>query len=325
MDWRRAKTILILAFLSLDVLLALRWWQERSGAAWLAAPASTARARTDLAALGIVLSGELPDRVPRGMPLLQAHARPVDPDQLAARFFNGGGSVGGGSGSIGTVGGGSGAAGTDGAQTGSIGTDGARTGGDAASGRVFRRGGERLTVLPQGLVIYERRDLAAGDVSASFDAEAARRIAETFLRDRAALPSDAVLDHVLPTTSGRPSAYQVVYVRRFHGWPVYDSYVGVEVVGAAVRAMESFWPDMAFIGEALPIIGAEDALRALAQRLSLHPGDKLLVERVELGYYGANSNLRATDWQAVPVWRVLTKDGKSFYINAYLGKLEDSA
>lgn len=263
------------------------------------APASAARTRADLAALGIVITRELPERAPREMRRLQAHTRPVDPDQLAAQFFSGEKAEGAGSGALPGV--------------------------DAA-GRVFRRGGEQLTVLPQGLVIYERRDLAAGDLSASFDAQAAGRVAETFLRDRGALPADAVLDYVLPIAGGRPSGYQVVFVRKYHEWPTYDGYIGVEVIGGAVRAMESFWPDMDFTGPARPVvIGAEDALRALVQRLSLRPGEKLLVDRVDLGYYGYYSNLRATAWQAVPVWRVLTKDGKSFYINAYRGELEDSA
>ncbi len=295
MDWPRAKTILIVAFLVLDLVLAAQLWLGPASATL--APAS-GRVREDLLREGIVFSGPLPPRPPARMRKLRVRVLPVDAGLLRDAFFPG------------TPGG----AGPDG-QSGAL---------------VFRRDGEQLTVLPQGLILYERRDLAPGEPAAAFDLAAAVRVAGEFVRRRGLLPADAGLDYAIPAPGGRPGAYQVFFGQRYGDWPLFGGYLGVEVVSGSVRALEAVWLDVAGpVGPRQQVrVTAEDALRSLVTQLSGRgPAGgggtaRLLVERVDLGYF-AFLRPGATEWEAVPAWRVLTRDGRAFYVNAYLGTLEE--
>lgn len=327
MDWPRAKAILIAAFLALDLMLALELWVGQAGAPLAQAPG---RVRDDLLREGIVFTGSLPGRRPPAMRRLKVRARPADAARLRASFFPGALGPAGPSAPS--------SAGEAGAQPGAQGAPGA---GDRQGALVFRREGEQLTILPQGLILYERRDLAAGEPPVSFDLAAARQVGEDFVRRRGLLPADARPDYAVPVPGGRPGAYQVFYVQRFHEWPLFGGYLGMEVVYGSVRALEAFWLDVeGFVGPRRPVITAEQALRALARALSARrvpgaagaggappgapaAGERLVVERVELGYAGFLQP-GAAQWEAVPVWRVLSRDGHAFYVNAYLGTLEES-
>lgn len=297
MDWRRAKTILIMAFAVLDLALGALWWgvgtETPSSLARLRS-SEQAAVRDELAEIGVVLSAGLPEHPP-SMRRLGVSVRGVDPRALAASFFSAGVSNDGGEGAD----------------------------GEDAAGAVFRRGSEQLTILPQGIVFYERRDVTPGGFPTSLDREAAVRTVESFLRSRNALPDDTALDHVAQVGGGRSSGYRVLYVQRYQErdeeWPLFSGYVGAEVIGDSVRAMESFLLDVVgFSGERVPIIAPYQALRSLvewlAQNKDWQPVDRLLVDRVELGYF-SRIEPDAVETEVDPVWRVLTRDGKSYYVN----------
>lgn len=315
MDWPRAKAILIVAFLLLDALLGVRVWQERTGAAYAPAAAvdGAARVREALRREGIVVAGDLPLRTPRALPRLRVRPRGMDADRLGAAFFPAaeGGAEAAGSG--------------------------------AREARVFVRGGERLTILPQGLVLYERRD-ASSSVPNALDAAAAARAAADFLRERGLLTRDLAADFTLPAPGGRPGRYDVFFVQRYRlpgvlsaERPVFTGYVGVEVAGEAVQALEAFLVDVEGpVGGRRRVIGAEAALRALAAHLAMAPGGpaagsgstpagerRLLVERVELGFWGGTAP-GAGAWDLSPSWRLLTKDGRVYFVDAYAGRVEES-
>lgn len=319
MDWPRAKAILIVAFLLMDALLGVRVWQARTGAAYAPAAAAdgAARVREALRREGIVVAGDLPLRTPRALPRLRVRPRGVDADRLGAAFFP---------------------AAEGGAEA---------AGGGVPEARVFVRGGEQLTILPQGLVLYERRDVSAAGVPNALDAAAAARAAADFLRERGLLARDLAADFTLPAPGGRPGRYDVFFVQRYRlpgilsaERPIFTGYVGVEVAGEAVQALEAFLVDVEGpVGGRRRVIGAEDALRALAARLAAAPGGpaggggatpatpaeerRLLVERVELGFWGPTAP-GAGAWDLSPSWRLLTKDGRVYFVDAYAGRVEES-
>ncbi len=289
--------MLLVAFLVLDIYLGYEYWlqheQRISWGRWRGA-AEPVKVREGLAKAGVVLLGSLPAAPP---PMRRVWLRVASPDprEVAQTFFGSSRDL----------------------------QVSAWTGTESRStGQTFRRGAERLTVLSDGLVLYERRDVAGGSVGQSMDAGAAQAEAERFLASHGGLPGDAALDFVLPLGgSGRP-AFQVIYIQKYRNWPLFDGYIAMEVVAGGVRAMQRVWLDpVGVAGPRQPVISPERALEKLAAELDWGERGKVLVERVDLGYYGG---LRepAAQWEAVPAWRIMTRGGEQFYINGYTGELE---
>lgn len=296
MDWGRAKAILIVAFLLLDVYLGYEYFlqheQRISWGRWREA-AEPGTVQKSLAEAGIVLLGPLPSPPPPMRRLLLRVASP-DADDVARGFFGNRREL----------------------------QESAWAGADTrVAGRTFRLGLERLTVLYDGLVLYERRDVAGGSVGQTMDAAAARTEAERFLRTHGGIPADADLDLVSPLGGGRP-AFQVVYLQKYRNWRLFDAYIALEVVPGGVRAMQRVWLEpRGLAGPRQPVITAERALERLAAELRRTEHDRVLVERIDLGYYGGLQE-PAAQWEAVPAWRIITRGGEQFYINGHTGELE---
>lgn len=331
MDWPRAKTLLIVSFLLLDIVLAGFLWARRHGGyEELALAAYRAKqegqVREELAKAGVKLLGGLPAKVPKRMRRLEVRVEEPDPQALAKAFFRG--------------------------DTGVVRSEWRglpeREGGEA-EGFVFRRGGERLTVLQQGLVLYERQDLGGASLGAPFDPESARASANEFLVRIGAFPG--VPDMIIPVPTNGPPAYQVIYFQRYKRWPIFSAYRGLEVASAGVRTYEQFLVmPVGFSGPQMDVLSPAEVLLRLPRLLGLtggppgragaagdgsgtagngpasHGGDprkeSLLVERVELGYY-SRFDAGARQWEAVPVWLVVMGGGQQYYINAYRGTLEE--
>ncbi len=188
-------------------------------------------------------------------------------------------------------------------------------------------------MLPQGLILYERRDAAPAGFPNALDARTAVKVAEDFLRERGLLTPDVRPDFAVPSPGSPPGHYQVYFTQRHRTlpllgreWPLFSGYVGVEVSGDTVQAMEAFLLDVEGpAGRRRRVIPADRALRALAAHLDRRGiGEgRLLVDRVELGYWGKTVPGGAR-WDLAPHWRLLTKDGKSYLVDAFEGRVEES-
>ncbi|MBX6377136.1 MAG: two-component system regulatory protein YycI [Clostridia bacterium] len=297
MHWGRAKAILTIAFLLLDAALAYRLWSAGLGAggALAALPVAGEAGRTGtrdaaalaemLAARGVRLEAPLP-RVPAALPLLTVRIAPPDGGALAAALFRD-----------------------------TPGVERQEWPGDPG-GVTFRAGDEALTVLPQGLVIYERRGVGVAPEPPS--ATAARAVADAFVERLGGLPPDGAYDYTAP--AARSPGQEVRYVQRYGDVPVFGGYLAVEVAAQGVVAAKRVWLEpMGRRRDGRPVLPPGDAL--LAWSVQATPPTGAAVVEVRLGYYSQNY-LYARQWDMVPAWRIRLNTGEVFYVNAYTGSLE---
>lgn len=302
MDWPRAKVLLLVAFAVLDLSLGFLWFSyrsERLSRAAVPLPELAGEVKDNLAEAGIVLLGGVPapEEIPAEMRRLRVKPWPPDAEELTRAFF------------------------PEGAQ--STAWPGSDAGNGDPAGKSFRHGAERLTVLARGLVFYERGDLAlGGGVETVMDTDVARSLADAFLK-RAGLGSSLGEPDLVAVGGEALPAYQVMYFQHYEDWPVFSGYTVVEVVPGGVRALEQLWvKPQGFVGPRRPVISYEQALVNLAAALRADGnGERLLVEKVSLGYF-SRSDPSAREWEAWPVWRVHTRGGLDYYVNAYTGFLE---
>ncbi len=299
MDWPRAKTYLIVAFLLLNLFLAQPAWvggvDDLLPLRALRTP-SEARVKERLNDGGIVLLGRIPNDQVREMPMLAVGFAEPKAEALAEAFFGRAGA--------------------------SLETP------EGSRAAVYRSVyGEILTVMPQGIVIY-RRNLQAIRQARPLDPDQASREAEAFLaRLGGALPAKVEFDVTMPV-SADPPIYQVLYVQKHDGRRVFAGYVGVEVASGGVRSVKVLALEplpQKSAARPVRLKTAEEALLALRKELinrrRLLPDQKLLVDRIDLGYYSRPVEW-ASQWEIPPVWRILTKDGQVYYVNVFTEELE---
>lgn len=150
--------------------------------------------------------------------------------------------------------------------------------------------------------------------------EEARGLADTFLEERLGGPGDYVFDavHYVPVLGHR-----VEYVQRHEETPVYPGQLVVLVRPSGVAAL---WKLRLSVisreGAEKRIISAPEALlNMLSHRLNTGQTAPVVVEELELGYY---SQVYDTfdSWPVAPVWRVRTDSG-DYHINAHSGIIEE--
>lgn len=309
MDWTRAKNILIIAFLGVNLLLGYRLWAGPGTphASLYGVTAQEVReVSVQLRERGIVLAADIPRRA-RPLPLLSVDNPHVEPVQLAARFLGPGAEV--------------------------------VSQGDAW---VAMDGRDAVVVYPGGEVFYRRLPAsgsapeattapgpgASGPVSAGpgasgpvsegakeLDAARAVQVARDFWSQRGGLPSGMDLDYHTPAGPGR---YLVVFTCQTAGLPFFGSRAIATVGPDGVQEAYAAWPvpDKPS-GNPRPILPATEALIRVAPFLT----DKgAVVVQVKEGYYSPVYDARK--WEAVPVWRVRLGSGSLLYVNAYTGELE---
>jgi hypothetical protein len=89
MDWSRAKDILIVAFLSLNLFLGFRLWTEMSrypAATSQVLPEEIAATLDNLAAAGVEVAVPIPRDTPP-LPLLQVQVSSLNPQKMAQYFL----------------------------------------------------------------------------------------------------------------------------------------------------------------------------------------------------------------------------------------------
>ncbi|MEW6546816.1 MAG: hypothetical protein AB1446_07875 [Bacillota bacterium] len=301
MDWPRAKNILIIAFLGVNLLLGYRLWAGPAtpNASLYRVTAREVREVTaQLRERGVVLAAEIPRRA-RPLPLLTVSNPQPDPAALAARFLGAGAKV-------------------------------------VAQGEVWvgRKGQEAVVIYPGGEVFYRRlpassagaapgslapAGAAAGSPAATGggepDATRAVQLAREFWAQRGGLPAGGELDYRTPVGGGR---YLVVFTCKTAGHRFFGSRAMALVGPHGVEEAYAAWPvPEKPSGSARPILPATEAL-VRAVPFLVKKG--AVVVQVEAGFYSPVYDAR--EWEAVPVWRVRLGSGTVLYVNAYTGELE---
>jgi hypothetical protein len=223
LDLSRAKTILIICFLLLNLFLAGRLWQfPRYIPAGALTTAEVEQARQALAEAGYGLETAIPRQVPR-LALLHVTRRSLNAAEWQRLVF--------------------GAAETEKSE------ENGKT--------VFLWGKERLEIEMDGRLVFSRPATVPGGEEA---AEDSRQAVENFLRARGFWQEDFKFDLSFPGGAGT-NYYR--YVQTFQRMPLFAAYVKVRVTDGIIREVRISWlQPLEFSGHEVRVISAQEALIA---------------------------------------------------------------
>lgn len=290
MDWRRVKTLLIVSFLLLNILLAGRLYfvPELEMYLGLTGRASSEAVLRALESHGVVLTGALPAVALRA-PFAQVSLR-----QLSEAEINH-------------------------LRRQVLGAEAVRTSPEdipvLEHPLSFVLGQQELIITTRGFVSYHNR--AVAKAQAPMNADEAKRIAGEFFSERMSAPSDFVFDSVISLDEG---SYRVEYVQTIRANRVFPGYIIVVVKGGEVAAMWMSRLNVALeAGGAKPVLPAGEAvLSLLNHRLNRGETGTLEVLEMQFGYHSPIYDAIDPSWRGVPVWRIRTNDG-DYFINAHSG------
>lgn len=292
MDWGRAKNILLIAFLSLNLFLGYRLHQELSrypAAAGTGQVSAEDLAKTEehLLSLGLRLETPIPREIV-ALPLLRVRLLPSNHRHMAQYLF----------------------AGLKGVEI----IRPAGTEGEI----LYLRGGEELRAYGNGILSYRNPHPPP---ASSPPKERVQEWLEDFIAQQRGFGQELGLGEVRELIP--EEKYFIRLEQTYQGRPLVGS-AGVEVLLTA-GGIEFFWQrplePLGPAGQEKTIIPATEALLRLA---ALHQGSgtgsPTPVGEITLGYY--NKLYDAQEWEAVPVWAICTGGDQWHYINAFTGELE---
>jgi regulatory protein YycI of two-component signal transduction system YycFG len=183
----------------------------------------------------------------------------------------------------------------------------------------YRTSGRELIVHPSGLIQLEfQPGLFTAEQSLTLEDREISRLVQQQLRDHFILPEQARFDYIEKDREGRLVLH---FYQELSGVPVFAGYLKVFIERDRLIGLELYWLELMEWpreGE-IEVIPATDALIKLVDDLgpSSQPRD---IIKVELGYFSRDYN--AEMWEVPPVWRILMEDGSVYYVNAFTGNLE---
>ncbi len=287
MNWRRAKNLLLVSFLILDLVLAWLYVGLRTETGHVAGAGVEPEIVEQLAENNITLATELPRGTPE-LALLRVGVMWQNPYSLALTFF-------------GTL----------------DGVDMVRLDNPLLQA-AFSRGKEEVLFYSSGVTVYTRHNGTSHTGGNQSRTEAEKR-ARQFLADHGGLDG---LELLRSTPYRRQGTYLVEFTQTWQGRPLVGASGAVLVVTPA--GVENCWRRyLSVLGESgirRSVIPVEEALLALALERPRPEATPLTIKEITLGYY--NKIYNADEWEAAPVWRIWTGGETYFYINAFTGELE---
>lgn len=285
MDWARAKTILIVAYVALNTVLCVRLIADpgRASASTRTLPRAEAEAAKQEARENGI---EIGCAIPRKAPAMSLLVVSKTEEKLGERMLE----------------------------------RGAKPSAYEKEGKtVYEAGQERVTAYENGVLVYEALDREQSEPF-EFDENEAVSIAKRFWEERVGLPRDCRLDSVL--WEDRYDAYGVNFCQQHQGKSLFSGrrYALVSPQGVTFALLS--WFEVVGQGQlSYPVLTAAEALRALYSLFPKEASEEAAVLKdVSLGYFTEAYNARR--WEAVPVWRFGFEGGDNFYVNAYTGRLE---
>lgn len=283
MNLSRAKTILICAFLGLNLFLCYHLFgEELQNMTRRAVPASELRnVEEQLAQNGYLLETEVDRSIKKSAFLTVTPSR-----EVAARLRKRFAAV--------------------------------ESAADSGGFRFYEGPGAQIKVYPGGAV---RVDLIPGEallegVASKDDQELASTV-ERFLQDYGLVPAPLRFDYLL--RSGEKICLH--YVQVFEEMPLYSGYLKAFLENNRLKAIEIYWlePGTPLQEREMEVIPVTEALLRLVEVLGPSPQPRRII-KAELGFYSCAYD--AEMWEVPPVWRFLFENKESYFINAVTGNLE---
>ena len=295
MDWSRAKNILILAFLTLNLFLGYRLSQEisRYPVAAGSGQVSTeeiAEAKEHLLSLGLEVEVAIP-RETATLPLLKVRLPTPNHRRMAQHLFNGLEEV-------------------------------QITRPSGSEGEIlYFREGEEMRAYGNGILTYRNPHPSFNLPPGLPLKEAAQQWVEGFIAQQQEFGQELSMEEIRELLPEKK--YFIRLQQAYQGRPLVGS-AGVEILISA-SGLEFLWQrplePLEPAGEEKATIPATEALLRLA---ALHEGssagEPAPIVEITLGYY--NKLYDAQEWEAVPAWAICTGGDHWHYINAFTGELE---
>lgn len=298
MDWNRARTILLIAFTLVNLVLGYAWLRPDTGLPTVAGPSVRAQeeqVRAKLSDRGLVLpSGVTLPSPPDSMRFLRVEYQSDPFIDTAVPEFSGKGKPISEAASV-------------------------------VDGRPARQVEPTFDEATQATVYTPA---AMGEAARDLKLEnrsQVRKAADDYLRAQGLLPQTAYPSGIFP----QEQVLVVEYVPQYQGIPVFAGYIRAEVSTRGIERVTQFWVrPLGYKGTApKPVRPAAEAVLRLAGHLERTGQSVRTIVDVRLGYYAGRSlaevpsdSIRA--WDTVPAWRITLDNGAIYYINAFNGELE---
>ncbi len=284
MNIGRAKTILIYAFLGLNLLLFYHLFGgELRRLAWVAvSPGDLRYVENRLGEYGYMLEAKVDRRIRKSTFLTVTPSRDVE--LLLRSHFQAA----------------------------------AATSMEPEGERLYEGEGVRIIIYPGGLTRIEytpRVELLEETVPA--EGKDLVSAFERFVRDKGPAFPAARFDFIR-RSGGRTVLH---YVQTFEGRPLYSGYLDAILEHNTLAALEIYWleAETSFQEREMEGIPVTEALQRLIELLGPSPRTCRII-KADLGFYSRNFD--AEEWEVPPVWRFLFENGDSYFINAFTGNLE---
>jgi hypothetical protein len=148
-----------------------------------------------------------------------------------------------------------------------------------------------------------------------------------FLRTQHILPKDAQFHGIYPKPNS--GNYIVEYFPWYQNFPVFSGYLRVEVSVDGIESISKFWiqPLRYKDDQYKAVRPAAEALLRLVGHLERTGNRRRVISDIRLGYYAGRALIPLQSdsinrWDTVPVWRIQLDTGDVYYINAFNGEFE---
>lgn len=284
MNIGRAKTILIYAFLGLNLFLCYHlFFGDAQKSAWVAvSPGELRRVEKRMEESGYALETKIDCAVRKSSFLTVAPS--LEMEQLLRKFFAAAAAP---------------AAGPE-------------------ATRLYTGEGATIAVYPGGAISIEfapgREFLKEGALPEEKELASAF---ERYLESCGLTFPAARFDHM----SQRDDRTILHYLQIHEGRPLYSGYLKAVLVNNTLLALDIYWldPEDSHQEREMEVIPATEALLRLIEVLGPSRHIRRII-KADLGYYSLEYD--AEEWEVPPVWRFLFDDGESYFINAFTGNPE---
>ncbi|HSW67341.1 MAG TPA: two-component system regulatory protein YycI [Bacteroidales bacterium] len=192
-----------------------------------------------------------------------------------------------------------------------------------SDGKTIYEGEEETVVVhPNGViqVFFEPNKFLAENTVALEERELTNLVAQ-FLNNYKLMPEGAQFDFIETVETGQ---IVVHYYQMFNNIPLFVGHLKVFIQLDHIYAIQLYWlyPIERTPKREIEIISAADALTNLIGELGFSNEPRQILQ-VELGFFSGEYD--AERWEVPPVWRIVMDDGQKYYINAFLGNLEQAS
>jgi regulatory protein YycI of two-component signal transduction system YycFG len=282
MDWARAKTILITAFIITNIFLAYNVWQTKYYGyhSERISDRSISQVVEILQDKGIQVNASVPkDIYVDG--ILTVEYMEIDTDKLFSAVFG----------------------------------DNCTYPAPRDDSVKFVEGGKILEVKNNKEIFYNNLDLRNTPMNGLAEQQAVK-IGENFLREYNLYKDTMTVDSIQPIENG----YYLSYAQQYKNKPLEVSVVELEITSGGVYSMHMLWLDpVKMHSERTKIVHALDALIKVAGRREVADNAPVVIDSISLVHYFDWET--AKEGEALPAWKI-SVDGEAYYVNALTGQID---